>query len=93
MDVITIVNSSFGGSCIGFHGNKAMPDYLRTRISVIGCVFGQEGAYEFLTNSVPGEVIELQTASSVVLHQDFVARVVPGPGTVSVRSDLPGLEG
>lgn len=30
--------------------------------------------------------------SSCVVHEELVARVVPGPGTVSVRSDLPGLE-
>lgn len=92
MDVITIAHSSFGGSRINFHGNKAMPDYLPTRINVIGSVFGQKGAYDFVTNSVPGKAIDLHTAANSVLHDDFRARVVAGPGSIRVQSDLPGLK-
>ena len=92
MDVITIAHSSFGVSRVDFHGNKAMTDYLRTKLNVVGCLFGAAGAYDFVTNSVPGKVVELQTSGSVVLHDDFTARVVPGPGRINVVSDLPGLK-
>jgi polygalacturonase len=91
MDAITIVHSNFGASRIVFHGNKALPDYLRTKLNVVGCVFDQAGAYEFVTNSVPGKEVELQTSASLVLADDFAARVVAGPGRIAVRSDLPGL--
>lgn len=91
VDAIRIANSSFGSSRISFHGNRAMPDYLATRIGATGCVFGARGTHELLTNDVPGKVIELRTSSSIVLHDDYRARVAAGPGKVDVRSDLPGL--
>jgi hypothetical protein len=92
MDVITITHSSFRDSRINFHGNKAMPDYLRTKLNLIGCVFGHAGDFDVVSNSVPGKVVELRTASSMTLHDRFLARVVPGPGTITVmQSDLPGL--
>ena len=31
VDVVTIVNSSFRNNTIECHGNRAMPDYLKTR--------------------------------------------------------------
>ena len=93
MDVITIVSSSLGSSRIRFHGNRAMPDYLPTRINAVGCVFGGTGDQELLRNEVPGKVIELNTSASLVLSDDYRARVTQGPGSVRLSSDLPGLSG
>jgi hypothetical protein len=91
MDVITITHSSFRDSRLNFHGNQAMPDYGRTQLNLVGNVFGHDGDFELVTNSVPGKRVELATAASVVRHGRFRARVVPGPGTIDVVSDLPGL--
>ncbi len=91
MDVITIAHTSFRDSRINFHGNRAMPDYGRTQLNLVGCVFGHKGPFELVTNSVPGKRIELTTAASVVRHEAFVARVAPGPGAIKAVSDLPGL--
>ncbi|MBI5770931.1 MAG: hypothetical protein HZA93_24345 [Verrucomicrobia bacterium] len=91
MDVLTIVNSSFRNSRINFHGNKAMADYLKTKINIHGCVFNQPGAMDLVTNSVPGKQIVLKTSGNLELHDNFTARVVAGPGTIVVDSDLTGL--
>lgn len=91
MDVITIVHSSFRDSRIAFHGNKAMPDYGRTQVNLVGCVFGHDGDFELVGNSVPGKRVELHTTASVVQPARFRARVGPGPGRIDVTSDLPGL--
>ncbi|OGV77609.1 MAG: hypothetical protein A3K19_09035 [Lentisphaerae bacterium RIFOXYB12_FULL_65_16] len=93
VDVLTITNSSFRNNRINFHGNKAMPDYLRTKINILGCVFNQDGAMDLVTNSVAGKDIMLRTSSNIGLHDGFVARVTPGPGRITVESDLPGLRG
>lgn len=92
VDVLTISNSSLRNSRIDFRGNKAMADYLPTKINLYGCVFNQAGAMELLTNSVPNKRIVLQTSSNVALQDDFKALVNAGPGTVIVESDLPGLK-
>lgn len=91
MDAITLVNSSLRDSWIDFRGNRAMPDYLRTRVNVIGCVFRHPGEMALVTNSVPGKVVDLRTSASTVLSDGFRARVVAGSGKINVDSDLPGL--
>ncbi len=92
LDVLTISNSSIRNNRIHFRGNNAMPDYLETRISIIGCVFNQRAPADLLVNSVPGKRVFVSTVASTVLHNEFIARVVSGPGTICVDSDLPGLK-
>jgi hypothetical protein len=92
VDVLTITNSSFKNNRINFHGNKAMPDYGKTKINLYGCVFTQAGAMDLLTNSVPNKEIFLKTSSNLERHDDFSARIVAGSGKVSVDSDLTGLK-
>jgi len=91
MDVITLTNSSLRNNRIAFRSNDALPDYLKTRINMVGCVFNQKGRMELVTNSVAGKEIALKTSASIELHDDFKAQVVPGPGRITVASDLTGL--
>ena len=92
VDVMTIANSSLRNNRIEFRSNNALPDYLKTRINMVGCVFNQQGAMELVTNSVAGKEIALKTSASTELHDDFTARVVPGKGRITVESDLTGLK-
>jgi hypothetical protein len=92
MDVITITNSSFKTGGINFHGNKAMPDYLKTKINIVNSVFNKKGEMQLLTNSVEGKQILLKTSSNLELHDDFSAKVSAGNGTVVIESDLTGLK-
>jgi len=92
VDVLTITNSSFRNNRINFHGNKAMTDYLRTKINIYGCVFNQKGTMDLITNSVDGKEILLKTSSNLELNDDFSARVIPRNGKITVESDLTGLK-
>ena len=92
VDVITISNSSFKNNRIDFHGNKAMPDYQKTKINIYGCVFNQKGTMELITNSVENKEIILKTSSNIELSDDFLAKIVPGNGKITVESDLTGLK-
>lgn len=92
VDAITILNSSFRNNRIHFHGNKAMPDYLKTQVSMVGCVFNYPGAMELMANEVPNKVISLKTAGDIEVSGDFSARVSPGGGSITVQSDLTGLK-
>jgi len=92
VDVLTICNSSFRNNRINFHGNKAMPDYLKTKINIYGCVFNQKGPMDLMTNSVEGKVVILKTSANLETNDDFSAKVVPGPGRVTIESDLTGLK-
>jgi hypothetical protein len=92
MDVITITNSVFKDSRINFLGNKAMTNYLKTKINLIGCVFAKEGSFCLLNNSVDGKEILLRTAHSIELSDNFSATVNPGNGKIIVESDLTGLK-
>jgi hypothetical protein len=91
VDVLTISNSSFRNNRINFRGNKAMPDYLRTKINLYGCVFNHPGAMELITNSVPNKEIVLKTSANLELHDNFSATITPGSGKITVDSDLTGL--
>lgn len=92
VDVLTIANSSFKDNRINFHGNKAMSDYLKTRINLFGCVFRHPGQMELLTNSVDNKEIILRTTANVEVDDNFSAVVVPGNGKITVDSDLTGLK-
>lgn len=92
VDIITICNSVFRNNRIAFHGNKAMSDYLKTKINIYGCVFNQKGIMDLVINSVANKEIILKTSSNTELADDFSARVVPGNGEITVESDLTGLK-
>lgn len=92
VDVLTITNSSFRNNRINFWGNKAMTDYEKTKINLIGCVFNQKGVMDLVTNTVDGKEIELKTSASMEYYDEFSARVVPGNGKITVESDLTGLK-
>lgn len=91
VDVVTITNSTFRDSSIIFTGNQPIASHGRTVINVIGCTFAKSGALDLVVNEVTGKAVDLRTIASVAMHDDFSARTVPGPGTIAVRSDLPGL--
>ncbi len=93
VDVLTVVNSTLGQSAIRFHGNEAMPDYFPTQVNLIGNTFTHPGPLALVTNSVAGKQVTLRTAHSTVLGDGFTAAVGPGPGAITVESDLPGLAG
>jgi hypothetical protein len=92
VDVITITNSSLRDNRISFISNKAMTDYEKTKINMIGCVFNKKGVMDLVTNTVEGKEIELKTSASVEYYDEFSARVVPGNGKIKVKSDLTGLK-
>jgi len=92
VDVLTISNSSFRNNAINFHGNKAMPDYLKTRINIYGCVFNFNGCQDLVTNSIENKEIFLKTSSNIELFDNFSAKVLPGSGKITVESDLTGLK-
>jgi hypothetical protein len=92
IDVITITNSSFRNNRINFHGDKSLPDYLKTKVNIVGCVFNQKGKMQLINNNVANKEILLKTSSSIEVNDDFSAYVTPGNGTITVESDLTGLK-
>ena len=91
VDVLSITNSNLRNNRIRFHGKAEIADWGTTKIAFAQCVFNHPGPLELISNELPQRRIELQTQGSVVLHGDFSAKVSPGPGSIAVRSDLPGL--
>ena len=89
---MTISNSSLRDTGIEFRDRSGLPDHQRTRVSMVGCTFNHNGAMDLLTNGVANKQIVLSTSASVQMHDSFSARVIPGPGTVTVESDLTGLK-
>jgi hypothetical protein len=92
VDVVTVANSSLRNNTLRFHGNRAMPDYLDTRVNLVGCVFNHPGTMNLVVNTVPGKRILLRTSASLEASERFRAAVTPGPGAVIVESDLTGLK-
>jgi hypothetical protein len=88
-DVITLSGCRFGNTPIAFIDNNAMPDFGPTCLNLNGSIFPNHGAFDLVTNEVTGKEIHLQTTADVVLHNTFSARIAPG--TITIRSDLPGL--
>jgi hypothetical protein len=89
MDALTLSNCVFGDTPIHFHGNRSLPDYGPTSINLIGCTYPRPGAFDLVLNEVPGKRIHLKTTADLALHDDFTARIVPGPGEITVNSSLP----
>ena len=92
VDVVTIVNSSLKNNVILFGYNKAMTDYFKTQVNLIGCTFGKAGKLDFLINRVPNKIITFKTTASTELSDQFSAAVVSGGGKITVESDLTGLK-
>lgn len=92
MDVLTITNSSFKNNSLRFWGNIGLEDYGKTKVNLIGCVFNHEGPMELLVNDIKAKKIVLKTSASIEIFDDFTANVVPGPGEITVQSDLTGLK-
>ncbi|WP_068609431.1 glycoside hydrolase family protein [Paenibacillus swuensis] len=88
VDVITIVNSSIRHNSIEFNGNRAMTDYLKTTINMMGCVFKHKGFMYLVENNVKHKVVHLKTTASVEVDESFIAMLKSGPGSVEVDSDL-----
>lgn len=93
VDAVTIAHSSLRANRIRFfnNGNTAIDDHGPTHVNLIGCTFRHHGAMDLVTNEIPAKTINLQTTASVVLQDDFTARVSPGSGTIHLRSDIPSL--
>jgi len=91
VDAVTFLNCSLKNNPIDFVSNKAMSDYGRTTINMIGCVFNYPGPMNLLVNQVAGKVIDFRTSSSVETSDNFSAAIVGGGGKIRVESDLTGL--
>ncbi|MNH95486.1 Pectate lyase superfamily protein [compost metagenome] len=88
VDVVTITNSSLQDNVIRFRGNKAMTDYLETRILMTGCVFHHNGKMNLVENTVENKKVYLKIAASVEMNSDFIAVLKPGPGSIHCVADL-----
>lgn len=91
VDVISITHCVFNRNKIKFKGNKAIKDYLTTRVNITGSVFMADSPIDFITNSVDGKKVIFTSSSNIILNDNFVAHAVPGPGQFLIESDLPGL--
>ena len=91
IDVITISNSSLNNNKIHIYGNSTLDSYLKTQINIYGTTFRKKGEMELLSNSIKGKEVLLKTSSSIELHDNFTAKVIPGEGTIKIQSDLTGL--
>ena len=92
VDVVTIANSTLRNNRIAFFSNKAMTNYGKTRINIIGCVFAQPGKLQLISNRTPNKAISLKTSASIELSEHFSASVDSGEGSIAVDSDLTGLK-
>lgn len=92
VDVVTIANSSFQNNSIEFVGTAAMPDYLKTKVNLNGCVFNWREPMELLVNSVPNKSIVFKTSGSAEVSDNFSATVAQGKGNIKIISDLTGLK-
>lgn len=92
IDVLTISNSSLKNNSIAFYGNRAMPEYFKTKINILGTVFNTKGKMTLVSNAVSNKQIVLKTFSNIEKRDDFFAEVVQGNGKIMVDSDLTGLK-
>lgn len=92
VNVVTIANSTLRNSHITFYSNKAMTDYLPTRINMVGCIFSYNGPLQLLINKIPQKKVLFKTADSIETSDSFTATAVAGGGSLTIDSDLPGLE-
>ena len=92
LDVVTLTNSSIRNNLISFHQNSPLPNPGKTAVTMIGCNFRHDGPLDLITNTDDKKVVQLKTAVSTELGDNFSARVLPGKGTITTESDLTGLK-
>lgn len=86
VDVISIVNSSFGKGGIRFHGNQAMTDYLPTKISIQNCIFNAQDSMCLIKNDVPGKQIFVRTITTAQ-QDNLKVYSTAGPGVITKLQD------
>ncbi|MCC5928784.1 MAG: hypothetical protein JJU28_06025 [Cyclobacteriaceae bacterium] len=89
VDVVSITNSSFRDNSIIFRGNKAMVDYQKTRINMMGNVFHYPQTFNLLQNTVKGKKIEIRLNANMIMSENFKASIIEGEGILEVFSDIP----
>jgi len=87
VDVISIVNSSFGKGGIRFHGNKAMTDYLLTKISLQNCIFNALDSMCLIKNEVSGKQIFVRTIANTAQQDNLKVYSTAGPGVITKLQD------
>jgi hypothetical protein len=92
IDQLTIRNSSFKDAYIVFKHSKDFEKYPPTHINIVNSTFTNPGKNVVIKNGSPGKEIFLQTSGNLVVPKDFAASVDAGPGTIHIKSDLPGLK-
>jgi hypothetical protein len=88
VDVITICNSTLKNGGIKFRSNKAMQDYLPTKINIYGTVFNAKSKMILLDNTADNKIIYLKASSNIVVSDDFSAEMIQGNGKLIIDSDL-----
>ncbi len=90
VDVLTVANSSLNRNRIEFHCNKAMEDYGRTQVNMLGCVFTHDGPTTVLENNVGGKQIVLNSTANIATGDRFKAEVRSADDQLAIRGHLPG---
>ncbi len=82
VDVINIVNSSFGKGGIHFHGNKAMENYFPTKINISNCIFNAQDSMCLVKNEVAGKQIILKSTSNLSINDSLRINFNAGSGSI-----------
>lgn len=82
VDVINIVNSSFGKGGIHFHGNKAMENYFPTKINISNCIFNAPDSMCLVKNEVAGKQIILRSTSNLSINDSLRITFNAGNGSI-----------
>lgn len=92
VNAISIVHSGLQAGGIEFKSNTTLKDAFTTHINMLNCTFHHNGSYVLINNETDGKHIVLQTALSMVLNKNFVATLLMKKGTITGKTDLPGIE-
>ncbi|MGJ3242218.1 MAG: hypothetical protein ACFE0O_04570 [Opitutales bacterium] len=93
VDVVTFRNCHLADNPFHFHAPADLDDYGTTHLLLQGCSFQPaETPFTLLTNQMPGKTVVLRTSDSLVPDSAARFTVDAGPGSVTLASDLPGLE-
>lgn len=82
VDLINIVNSSFGKGGIHFHGNKAMENYFPTKINISNCIFNAPDSMCLVKNEVAGKQIILRSTSNLSINDSLRITFNAGNGSI-----------
>jgi hypothetical protein len=91
VDALILRNSFLGDNRIKFRKVDGIDSFPPTKISIQGCVFRHPAQMTLVQNDAPGKNITLRASGNTVLQEGFKAIIVPGPGTIDARADLPGI--